>query len=135
MAPPSATEVYPAQRKDADQADGNKQSAMPGTAQKPGSEASWTLMSGSSTGPPRFDDKYEEREYQKGRLALAFRIFSQHGFDRGVAGHITLRVCSQKPPPWIRYNFELRDFLNMCCPYKVSFADNRRPKNGFSIQN
>ncbi len=36
--------------------------------------------------------KYEEREYQKGRLALAFRIFAKLGFDEGVAGHITLRV-------------------------------------------
>jgi len=41
--------------------------------------------------PPRFTDKYEEREYLKGRLALAFRIFGKLGFDEGVAGHITLR--------------------------------------------
>jgi len=41
--------------------------------------------------PPRFTDKYEEREYQKGRLALAFRLFGKYGFDEGVAGHITLR--------------------------------------------
>lgn len=26
-------------------------------------------------GPPTFSDKYEEREYLKGRLAAAFRIF------------------------------------------------------------
>lgn len=25
--------------------------------------------------PPKFDDKYEERDYLKGRLAAAFRIF------------------------------------------------------------
>ena len=42
-------------------------------------------------GPPTFTDKYEEREYLKGRLALAFRIFGKHEFDEGVAGHITLR--------------------------------------------
>jgi ribulose-5-phosphate 4-epimerase/fuculose-1-phosphate aldolase len=42
-------------------------------------------------GPPKFEDKYEEREYLKGRLALAFRIFGKLGFDEGVAGHITLR--------------------------------------------
>lgn len=42
--------------------------------------------------PPKFEDKYAEREYQKGRLALAFRIFAKLGFDEGVAGHITLRV-------------------------------------------
>jgi hypothetical protein len=39
------------------------------------------------------DDLYKERAYQKGRLALAFRIFAKLGFDEGVAGHITLRVC------------------------------------------
>lgn len=41
--------------------------------------------------PPTFKDKHEEREYLKGRLALAFRIFGKLGFDEGVAGHITLR--------------------------------------------
>lgn len=42
-------------------------------------------------GPPCFTNKYEERDYLKGRLALAFRIFGKYGFDEGVAGHITLR--------------------------------------------
>jgi hypothetical protein len=41
---------------------------------------------------PVFEDPYKEREYQKGRLVLAFRIFAKFGFDEGVAGHITLRV-------------------------------------------
>ena len=41
--------------------------------------------------PPTFEDKYAERAYLKGRLALAFRIFGKLGFDEGVAGHITLR--------------------------------------------
>jgi len=45
-----------------------------------------------SIGKPTFDDKYKEREYLKGRLAAAFRIFGKYGFDEGVAGHITLRV-------------------------------------------
>lgn len=44
--------------------------------------------------PPTFDDPYKEREYLKGRLAAAFRIFGKYGFDEGVAGHITLRVSS-----------------------------------------
>ena len=43
---------------------------------------------------PNFDDKAEEREFLKGRLALAFRIFANLGFDEGVAGHITLRVST-----------------------------------------
>jgi hypothetical protein len=42
--------------------------------------------------PPTFEDPYKEREYQKVRLALAFRIFAKLGFDEGVAGHITLRA-------------------------------------------
>ena len=47
-------------------------------------------------GPPKFDDLYEERKYQKTRLALAFRIFAKLGYDEGVAGHITLRVRTFK---------------------------------------
>jgi hypothetical protein len=42
--------------------------------------------------PPKFDDPLDEREYLKGRLAAAFRIFGKYGFDEGVAGHITVRV-------------------------------------------
>lgn len=45
--------------------------------------------------PPTFEDKYEERKYLKGRLAAAFRIFGKYGFDEGVAGHITIRVCKK----------------------------------------
>ena len=41
--------------------------------------------------PPTFEDKYEEREYLKGRLTAALRIFGKLGFEEGVAGHITLR--------------------------------------------
>jgi hypothetical protein len=42
---------------------------------------------------PIFEDRYkEEREYLKGRRALAFPIFAKMGFDEGVAGHISLRV-------------------------------------------
>jgi hypothetical protein len=44
---------------------------------------------------PTFENKYKEREYLKGRLALAFRIFAKFGFDEGVAGHITLRVIEE----------------------------------------
>lgn len=41
--------------------------------------------------PPTFDNKEEERKYKLGKLAAAFRIFAHHGFDEGVAGHLTLR--------------------------------------------
>ncbi|KAK3071259.1 hypothetical protein LTR53_008941 [Teratosphaeriaceae sp. CCFEE 6253] len=51
--------------------------------------------------PPKFDDKYKEREYLKGRLAAAFRIFGKYGFDEGVAGHITLRDPVEPDSFWV----------------------------------
>jgi ribulose-5-phosphate 4-epimerase/fuculose-1-phosphate aldolase len=51
--------------------------------------------------PPMFKDKFEEREYLKGRLALAFRIFGKFGFDEGVAGHITLRDPVKTDHFWV----------------------------------
>jgi ribulose-5-phosphate 4-epimerase/fuculose-1-phosphate aldolase len=38
-----------------------------------------------------FDSPKEERLHRKQRLAAAFRLFSEFGFDEGVAGHITAR--------------------------------------------
>ena len=40
---------------------------------------------------PKFDTAEEERRHRKQRLAAAFRLFGQFGFDEGVAGHITAR--------------------------------------------
>jgi len=51
--------------------------------------------------PPKFTDKYEERQYLKGRLALAFRIFAKFGFDEGVAGHITMRDPVEPTSFWV----------------------------------
>lgn len=53
------------------------------------------------TEPPVFTDKHEEREYLKGRLALAFRIFGRNGYDEGVAGHITLRDPVKPDHFWV----------------------------------
>jgi ribulose-5-phosphate 4-epimerase/fuculose-1-phosphate aldolase len=61
------------------------------------------------TGPPKFDDKYKERAYLKGRLAAAFRIFGKYGFDEGVAGHITLRDPVDPTTFWVN-------------PFGVSFS-------------
>ena len=47
----------------------------------------------SDMGVPTFNDPYEKRAYLKSRQVLAFRIFARFGFDDGVAGHITVRVC------------------------------------------
>ncbi|KAL6240304.1 hypothetical protein RBB50_012791 [Rhinocladiella similis] len=51
--------------------------------------------------PPKFEDPYKEREYLKGRLAAAYRIFSKYGFDEGVAGHITLRDPVDPTTFWV----------------------------------
>jgi len=59
--------------------------------------------------PPKFDDPYKEREYLKGRLAAAFRIFGKYGFDEGVAGHITLRDPVDPTTFWVN-------------PFGVAFA-------------
>jgi ribulose-5-phosphate 4-epimerase/fuculose-1-phosphate aldolase len=40
---------------------------------------------------PKFDDPADERRHRKQRLAAAFRLFGQFGFDEGTAGHITAR--------------------------------------------
>ncbi|TID12823.1 class II aldolase/adducin domain-containing protein [Venturia nashicola] len=52
-------------------------------------------------GPPKFEDKLEERDYLKGRLAAAFRIFGKYGFDEGVAGHITVRDPVEPDSFWV----------------------------------
>ncbi len=41
--------------------------------------------------PPSFDNPEQERTYVKQRLAAAFRVFAMHGFDDGLAGHISMR--------------------------------------------
>ena len=40
---------------------------------------------------PTFDNVEGERRHRKQRLAAAFRLFGQFGFDEGIAGHITAR--------------------------------------------
>lgn len=86
MSPPSATHD-----------DTNGSASKPATAtHEPGlSEEKAKVQMPKFPGPPKFDDPYKEREYLKGRLAAAFRLFGKFGFDEGVAGHITLRVSQQ----------------------------------------
>ncbi|EMD38323.1 hypothetical protein CERSUDRAFT_113480 [Gelatoporia subvermispora B] len=56
---------------------------------------------GSPAGPPKFADKYEEREFLKFRLAQALRIFGNIGYDEGVAGHITVRDSVRPDCFWV----------------------------------
>lgn len=59
------------------------------------------LLADNVDSPPKFEDKHAERDYLKGRLAAAFRIFAKYGFDEGVAGHITLRDPVQPDCFWV----------------------------------
>ena len=51
--------------------------------------------------PPTFTCKNEQREFEKGRLALAFRILARLGMNEGTAGHITLRDPSRPDHFWV----------------------------------
>jgi len=51
--------------------------------------------------PPQFTDPKEQREYEKQRLAAGFRVFALHGFDEGLAGHITVRDCIEPETFWV----------------------------------
>ena len=51
--------------------------------------------------PPSFSDPMEQREYNKQRLAAGFRIFAAHGFDEGLAGHITVRDAVEPGTFWV----------------------------------
>lgn len=99
MAPPTATatETTPSQGFDkADAQPAGTATHEPGLTQR-GAKATMQKF----PGPPKFTDKHEEREYLKGRLALAFRIFGKLGFDEGVAGHITLRDPVKPDHFWV----------------------------------
>ncbi|MBR9728908.1 class II aldolase/adducin family protein [Shewanella intestini] len=51
--------------------------------------------------PPVFDDSIAEQTYLKQRLAAAFRVFALHGFDEGLAGHITVRDNIDPDTFWV----------------------------------
>ncbi|KAK3058795.1 hypothetical protein LTR09_000360 [Extremus antarcticus] len=66
----------------------------------------FTKTAGQDVGflsPPEleFNNKYEEREYIKGRLAGAYRIFGHYGLNEGVAGHITVRDPIEPNTFWV----------------------------------
>lgn len=66
---------------------------MPATTQPSTPEV---LLQVTGTGlnwptPPVFTSQEDERLHLKRRLAAGFRIFAMHGFDAGIAGHISAR--------------------------------------------
>ncbi|MCL6416973.1 class II aldolase/adducin family protein [Aestuariirhabdus sp. Z084] len=62
--------------------------------------------------PPVFESKEAEQLHVKQRLAAAFRIFAQQGFDEGLAGHITVRDPIDPHTFWV--NPIARHFSLMC---------------------
>lgn len=93
MAPPSATTT-----------ESETNGSYPSTTapHEPGlSESQARGQSLKFPNPPTFTDKHKQREYLKGRLAAAFRIFGKYGFDEGVAGHITLRDPVDPTTFWV----------------------------------
>jgi hypothetical protein len=94
MAPPSATDNSEIVDTGASVDTNSKDGAGNATHEPSLTKKQAVTGEGAFTFPSmkQFQDKFEEREYQKGRLVLAFRIFAKLGFDEGVAGHITLRV-------------------------------------------
>src|SRR3984893_11920533 len=53
------------------------------------------------TGPPTLATVEQERRHRKQRLAGGYRLFSQFGFDEGVAGHITARDPERRDHFWV----------------------------------
>jgi ribulose-5-phosphate 4-epimerase/fuculose-1-phosphate aldolase len=49
----------------------------------------------------QFDDSHEEREYMKGRLTAAFRIFGHFRLNEGAAGHISVRDPIDPETFWV----------------------------------
>ncbi|KAJ5605463.1 class II aldolase/adducin domain protein [Penicillium lagena] len=89
MAPPTATETVA----------NTVTMQAPESSQAAGVETAKVKMQMPSS--PVFKDKMEEREFLKGRLAAAFRIFGKYGYDEGVAGHITLRDPVDPTTFWV----------------------------------
>ena len=95
MAPPSASHEHETETGASIPSNGHDKPQKRTAPLEPGlteTQAASKALQSVFPSPPKFADKYQERAYQKGRLALAFRIFAKFGFDEGVAGHITLRV-------------------------------------------
>jgi hypothetical protein len=71
MAPSTTTETIPS----------TMSAKGPQSSQTAGAESAKVKMQMPTM--PTFESKLEEREYLKGRLAAAFRIFGKYGYDEG----------------------------------------------------
>jgi ribulose-5-phosphate 4-epimerase/fuculose-1-phosphate aldolase len=67
---------------------------------------------------PSFDHVEDERRHRKQRLAAAFRLFGEFGFDEGIAGHITARDPEKTDHFWVNplgMNFKLIRVRDLIC--------------------
>ena len=81
----------------------------------------------------------EERRYRKEQLAVAFRIFARHGFDEGIAGHITARDPELADHFWVNpyathfSKIKVSDLLMVDGTGKVVQGTKRTNKAAFSL--
>jgi ribulose-5-phosphate 4-epimerase/fuculose-1-phosphate aldolase len=71
--------------------------------------------------PPTFKTPEDERLHVKQRLAAALRLFSQFGYDEGVAGHITARDPEHRDTFWV--NPFSKDFSQICVSNLIRVDD------------
>lgn len=89
--------------------------------------------------PERRDSLIEEREDRKRELAIAFRLFARHGFDEGIAGHITARDPEFPNRFWVNpyavhfSRIKVSDLLLLDEEGKVVEGAKRTNKAAFSI--
>lgn len=110
------------------------QTTLPLTGTAPPSKFAKTGEDVGFTAPPpsQFKDKYEERDYIKGRLAAAYRIFGRMGLNEGAAGHITVRDPVEPDTFWVNpfgVNFNLMNKSDlMRVNHKGEILDHGRVK-------
>ncbi|MGH8160942.1 MAG: class II aldolase/adducin family protein [Gammaproteobacteria bacterium] len=81
----------------------------------------------------------EERTHRKRQLAAAFRIFARHGFDEGIAGHITARDPERRDHFWVNpfavhfSKIKVSDLLLIDRRGRVVEGSRRTNKAAFSI--
>jgi hypothetical protein len=79
---------------------------------------------------PKFDDPYEERQYLKHRLAIAFRIFAQLDLAESIAGHITLRDPVDPTSFWVNpfgKNGQLRRLAMRAVSFSHKMLGRKKP--------
>lgn len=89
--------------------------------------------------PERENTVEAERQHRKEQLAAAFRIFARHGYDEGIAGHITARDPENPEHFWVNpyathfSRIKVSDLLRVDENGKVVEGTKRTNKAAFAI--